>query len=244
MNKRQLLSGKDCPVNDNINLPAIKKAEELTITFPSNDLLEPKEQNVIQNAITKGGIVASEGRCYIDTKEMPKLLVTDNKGVAKIYNNAQEDDKYENGNNQYLSTSEIKKNIDERIQEPRGALEQEKLRYSETCLNAFRDSPELEKERHIEADRIAKERPLLTNKKIKAENIDMCQLSGEKFEDDARGHHIERVADNPRKARNLDNIVVVKAPIHVDIHNKGAESPEELKKYIETNNYNKPNNLE
>ena len=99
------------------------------------------------------------------------------------------------------------------------------------------------KERHIEADRIAKERPLLTVKKIKEEHIEKCQLSGKEFENDARGHHIERVADNPRKARDLENIVVIKEKIHQDIYDQGAESPEKLKKYIENNNYNKPDNL-
>lgn len=225
------------------NLPAVRKATDLTINFPSNNLLEEREQDIIKKAINAGGIISEEGRCYVNNKKLSKLLVTDKKGAAKVYNNAQENDKYENGNNQYLSTSEVKKNIDERIQQPRSTLEHEKLKYSESCINAFRDSIELVNERHIEADRIAKDRPLLTNKKIKEEDITECQLSGKPFEDDARGHHIERVADNPRKARDLDNIVVVKDEIHDDIHDKGAESPEELKIYIKKNNYNRPNNL-
>ena len=64
--------------------------------------------------------------------------------------------------------------------------------------------------------------------------------------DDVREYHIERVADNPRKARDLDNLVVVKKKIHHDIHDihdKGAESFERLKKCINENNYNMPNNL-
>lgn len=225
------------------NLPSVRKAGDLTINFPSNNLLEEKEQDVIKKAINQGGIVSEEGRCYVDTKKLPKLLVTDKKGAAKVYNNAQENDKYENGDNQYLSTSEIKKNIDERIQEPRSTLEHEKLKYSEKCINSFRDSIELVNERHIESDRIVKDRPLLTSRKIKEENITECQLSGEAFEGDARGHHIERVVDNPRKARDLNNIVAVKDEIHNDIHDKGAESPEELKKYIKENKYNMPDNL-
>ena len=230
-------------LNEDKNLPAVRKATDLTINFPSNNLLEEKEQDSIKKAINQGGIVSQEGRCYVDTKKLPKLLVTDKKGAAKVYNNAQENDKYENRNNQYLSTSEVKKNIDEKIQQPRNTLEHEKLKYSEECINAFRDSTELINERHIESDRITKDRPLLTNKKINKENITKCQLSGEPFEGDATGHHIERVADNPRKARDLNNIVVVKDEIHYDIHDKGAESTEELKKYIKKNNYNMPDNL-
>lgn len=225
------------------NLPAVRKAADLTINFPTNNMLEKQEQDGIKKAINQGGIVSQEGRCYVDTKKLPKLLVTDKKGAAKVYNNAQENDKYENGNNQYLSTSEVKKNIDERIQEPRSTLEHEKLKYSEECINAFRDSTELVNERHIESDRIVRDRSLLTNRKINQENITECQLSGEPFEGDARGHHVERVADNPRKARDLNNIVAVKDRIHDDIHDKGAESPEELRKYIKKNNYNMPDNL-
>lgn len=224
-------------------LPAVRKATELTINFPSNSQLEEKEQNQINKAITKGGIVAPNGRCYVNKKQMNKLLVTDKKGAAKVFNDAQEKDKYENENQEYLATSEVKKVIDERIQEPRSSLEHEKLKYSESCLNALRDSSELVKERHIEADRIVKDRPLLTSKKIKEEDITKCELSGESFEDDARGHHIERVSDNPREARNLDNIVVVKEKVHQDIHNEGAESPSKLRKYIKKNNYNMPSNL-
>ncbi len=224
-------------------LPAERKAADLTINFPTNNLLEEKEQDSIKKAINEGGLVSEKGKCYVNKEKLPKLLVTDKKGAAKVYNNAQENDKYENGNNKYLSTSEVKKNIDERIQEPRSSLEHEKLKYSESCINAFRDSTELVTERHIESDRIVKDRPLLTKKKIKAENITECQLSGEPFEDDARGHHIERVADNPRKARDLDNIVVVKNQIHDDIHDKEAESQKELKRYIEKKHYNMPDNI-
>ena len=36
-----------------------------------------------------------------------------------------------------------KKTIDERIQEPRSALEHEKLKHFEHCLNAFSDESEL-----------------------------------------------------------------------------------------------------
>ena len=102
-------------LNEDKNLPAVRKATDLTINFPSNNLLEEKEQDSIKKAINQGGIVSQEGRCYVDTKKLPKLLVTDKKGAAKVYNNAQENDKYENRNNQYLSTSEVKKNIDEKI---------------------------------------------------------------------------------------------------------------------------------
>ena len=85
-----------------------------------------------------------------------------------------------NGNNQYLSTSELKKNIDERIQKPRSTLEHKKLKYSEICINAFRDSMGLVNERHIKVDRIANDRALLANKKLR----NRTSHTGEAFEDD------------------------------------------------------------
>lgn len=233
---------KDSEKKKEENLPELRKASELTIKCPDS-ALEKEEEDRIINAVKKGGIVTEEGKCFIDKKQLPKLLVTDKKGAAKVYNDAQAKDKYENGKNNYLSVAETKKNIEERIEEPRSTLEHEKLEYSEKVLNAFRNAPELVKERHIEADRIKNERPLLTKKKMKKENITKCQLSGEEFENDARGHHVERVEDNPGKARDLDNIVVIKEYIHKDIHENGAESPEKLKEYIKKNNYNMPDNL-
>lgn len=66
-------------------------------------------------------------------------------------------------------------------------------------MNAFIESPELEKERSINSDRIKQEFPTLTKKKIKAENITCDQLTGEKFEGDDEGHHITRKKDDPSK---------------------------------------------
>ncbi|MEG2291630.1 MAG: hypothetical protein RSC24_16790 [Clostridium sp.] len=191
---------------DNKNLPDIRKASDLTIVFPTNNCLEKKEQTRITDAINEGGIVSPSGRCYINNNQIYKILATDKKGAAKVINNAQENDKYEDGNQKYLSTSAVKKNIDERIQEPRSTLKHEQLKYSEECINAFRDSKELEKERHIESDRIAKERPLLTKRKMKEENITECELSGKPFDNDAQGHHMKRASDDPRSARNKDCI--------------------------------------
>lgn len=227
----------------NEKLPAIRKAADLDISFPDNDKLEEKEKKPIKSAVLNGGLVAPDGRCYVENNEVHKILVTDKKGGAKIINNAPEEDKYENGNKGYLASSEVRKVIDERMQEPRSTLEHERLTYADNCLVAFRDASDLVKERHIEADRIQRDRAALTDKKIRDENIQECQLSGQPFEKDARGHHIERVVDKPRKARESDNIIVMKNPIHLAVHENDAETPETLKKFIEKNGYNKPNNL-
>jgi hypothetical protein len=68
----------------------------------------------------------------------------------------------------------------------------------------------LETERSIESDRIQKGLPKLTKRKMKAENIVCDQLTGEEFDKDAEGHHKERKSDNPRKALDLDNLIITK----------------------------------
>ena len=105
-------------------------------------------------------------------------------------------------------------------------------------MNAFIESPELEKERSINSDRIQKELPTLTKKKIKAENITCDQLTGEEFEDDAEGHHMTRKKDDPSKALDPSNIIVVKSKTHDAIHKAEANSPETLKELAKEKGWN------
>ena len=206
------------------------KAEELSIDFPDNKYLTEKEKADTRNAIKKGGIVKNDGRTFINKNNMPNLLCTDKKGANKVYNDLDDDEKFQDGNSKYADTSAITKELSKRIQEPRPQLERERLKDSRDCINAFIDSPKLEKERSIESDRIQKELPKLTKKKIKAENIKYDQLTGEKFDNDAEGHHKERKSDNPRKATDLNNILVTKKKNHQEIHKNNAEDRESLKK--------------
>lgn len=141
------------------------KAGDLTIHFPDNENLTDKEKEVSRNAIVKGGIVKNDGQTFINKNEMPKLLNTDKKGANKVYNDLEDDDKFEDGNSKYADTSALLKEVSKRIQEPRSQLEREKLKDSRDCMNAFIDAPKLEKERTIESDRIQKELPNLTKKK-------------------------------------------------------------------------------
>lgn len=108
-------------------------------------------------------------------------------------------------------------------------------------MNAFIESPELEKERSINSDRIQKELPTLTKKKIKAENITCDQLTGEEFEDDAEGHHMTRKKDDPSKALDPSNIIVVKSKTHHAIHKAEANSPETLKELAKEKGWNEEN---
>ena len=115
----------------------------------------------------------------------------------------------------------------------------ERLRDSEACLKALRDAPELEKIREAQESRNRHEQSKLKVRKIE-EGVTTCQLSGEPLEANSEAHHIERKADNPKKALDLDNVVLVNPAVHQEIHRKGAESPEELKALCEEKNWKAP----
>ena len=226
------------------NLPIVRKLCDLEdIFFPPNGVLEERETQKIENAIMEGGIISETGSLYFAKRKIQPILATDRKGVNKLYNDSQECDKLEIGSEQYLAHSQIKKNIDERLQQPRNILEQEKLKHSEKCLDVVRDSPTLVKERSIKEERINQARPTLTKKMMKEEERRVCELSGEIFEDDAQAHHILRVADNPERALDPSNMIVVKGKIHRDIHATNSEGEEGLKNYAKKNNYTIPNRL-
>lgn len=229
-------------INNNEETSLVKyKAGDLQIHFPDNKNLTDKEKAVTRNAITKGGIVRNDGQTFINKNEIPNLLNTDKKGANKVYNDLDDNEKFEDGNSKYADTSAVNKELSKRIQEPRPQLERERLKDSRDCINAFIDSPRLEKERSIESDRIQKALPNLTKKKLKAENIVCDQLTGEDFDNDAEGHHKERKSDNPRKALDPNNIIVTKKKNHQEIHKNGAEDKESLKNLALKNGWSTDN---
>lgn len=222
------------------NLPNIIKAEDLELEFPKNEYLEKKETDRVENAILKGGVATGDGKCFVGLSQLSKVIVSDKAAAARVYNNADEKYKLENSKEKFLEIPEIQKEIARRLEEPRPALEREKLNHSEECLKTFRENEFSNKNRLIESDRIAKGRLTIGVKKIKKEKIEECQLSGEKFNGNAEVHHIARVADDPTKALDLENLIVTTD----DIHKENAETPEELKKFIEKRGYSTPENLE
>ena len=196
------------------------EAQNLDIKFPHNSKLTEKENLLPQKAINETGIIDSKGKAYKGKKKIKDILVTDKAGANKFYNNLDDEDKFENGDEKYASVAACQKEITNKIQQDRPQLEREKLKHSRDCMNAFIESPELEKERSINSDRIQKELPTLTKKKIKAENITCDQLTGEEFEDDAEGHHMTRKKDDP------SNIIVVKSKTHDATHKAEEHSTE------------------
>lgn len=216
-------------MSDEKNLPAVYSAKNLSISFPEkNKHISDKEAENNRNLVRNNGAYTSDGRAYIDINALPHLFSTDKKGVNRFFNNLEDEDKLELGNQNLASVSSVNKELSERIQEPRDTLQKERLRDSEACVNAFRDAPELEKIREVEESKNRKEQSKLKAKKIKAENITTCELTGAPLELDADAHHIERQADNPRRARDVNNIIVTNKAPHREIHAAGAETPEEL----------------
>ena len=211
------------------NLPVVHSAKDLTITFPEkNKHISDREAEKNRSLLQDGGFYTSDGRVYIDKDALPHLMATDKKGVNRFYNNLDNEDQLELGSKSLASASSVNKEISERIQQPRDTLQKERLRDSEACINALRDAPELEKIREAEESRNRREQPKLKEKKIKAEGISACQLTGEPLDPAAHAHHMERQADNPRKARDLNNIIIVNPSPHREVHEAGAETPEEL----------------
>ena len=227
-------------MNDKKNLPVLHSAQNLTITFPKeNEHISDKDAKKNRDLIKKNGAYTNDGKAYIDKIASPHFLATDKNGVNRFVNTLENEDKLEQGEQRLVSVSAVNKEISERIQEPR-EIQKERLRDSESCLNALRDSPDLEKIREVEESKNRKEKSKLKARKIAAENISACQVTGEPLETDADAHHIARQADKPREAINLDNIIVINKQPHREIHAAGAESSEELSKLCKEKGWNDP----
>lgn len=207
----------------------IHSASNLTINFPeANQYISNEEANRKRIAISSQGAYTPDGKAFINKKSLPKVLATDKKGANRFVNDLENDDKMQNGNNILVSVPAVMKEISRRIQYPIDTIKREKLKDSEGCIAALRDSPELEKIKEVQESKIREELPRLKNRKIKAEGITCCQVTNKPLEPNAAFHHIRRRADRPDLALSLDNGILVNPSVHDEIHDQGAESPEEL----------------
>lgn len=195
----------------------IRGANEFNLSFPENNILKPEETKKIKNAVQKGGIAVNQ-KTYINEKNLAPVLNTDNKGVQIVMNNAPSEDIFRNGNNEYLSTPQIKKEIATRLEQPRSTLVKEKLNYADKCVDVLSKNPQLEKERTIESDRINQERDSLGAQTIKERKSTSSELSGEPLRGNVVVHHLERKADKPENFRNKENLIVLTDEEHKDFH--------------------------
>lgn len=206
-------------------------ARELSIKYPISDYLSKDEMKRPQNIISKYGVSLQNNRTMMEKKGIPVLLNTDDKGANKVYGKIADSDKYTDGKNKYVSTSSLKKVMSDRIEEPRDPLKREILKYNEKCLDAFRDSEELENSRSKDEARISNELPKLAKKIRKERKIDRCEATNEPLEKGFAAHHLDRKADNPNKALDRDNIKIVNRTPHIEIHSKGYEGETGFKRY-------------
>lgn len=209
--------------DDEKNLPSVRRASELDVSFPDiPKTLTQREGRKIQKAIIDGGVEYGQ-KTYLSEGAVQDLLGTDVKGTQIVFNNAPEDDIKSYGGTEFLYSPEVQKEIAKRIEQPRKALERERLRYSSDCVEALSECPQLEKERTIQSDRIGLGRKGMTQKALNERKPECSELTGEPFDDTPMGrpvgHHKDRVAEHPEKALDTDNIAVIRTGEHVDFHN-------------------------
>jgi len=207
----------------------VHKAGNLTLKFPDNDNeYIRKEVEKTKRIIKNDGVYTPDGRAFINKKSIRHLLTTDSKAVTRIYNDLDNKDKLENGLEKYISVEATQKELSKKIQEPIDTNKKDKLRYNEKAVIVLRDAPELEKKREQLESHIRKELPKVKAKKRKAENID-C-ITKEPLSSPVV-HHIERIADNPRKALDEDNLAVMNKDTHTKIHKEDADTKEGFEQF-------------
>jgi len=210
------------------NLPILHSAKDLTIQFPKPIKQINSAANKTKELIKNRAAYTPDGRLYINRRALSHLLATDLKGTRIFYNNLDEEDRLENGKDEYASVESVQKEASKRIQEPRDTLQRERLRYTEGCLKAARDAPELEKRRELDESQIRKELPSVKKKKLKAERVDA--ITGDPLTE-PEVHHKDRVADNPRRALDPDNLEVLNKDTHKHIHRQGIETEKDFDEY-------------
>ncbi|WP_146010041.1 hypothetical protein [Burkholderia sp. WAC0059] len=211
------------------NLPVIHSAQELDIKFPeAKGYIPPKDAAKTQALIQSGCVFTGDGQTFVPTKGLSHLLATDQPGVNKFVNDLPNTDKTRRGEDRFVTTASLQKEVSRRIQEPRDVDKRERLKDTEACLIAFRDHPELDKRRAINELQNRKELPKLKQQILNARGITTCEVSGEPLQPNAAVHHIERQADQPNKSLDPDNLLLVNPGPHGKIHEAEAHSPEAL----------------
>lgn len=212
--------------------PALRSTSTLSPKFPDmNEHIDQKQGNKTRNLLQNTSTYDSGGRLLLDNKSLPHLLATDAQGANRFYNDLGDEEKVVDGDKKYASASSVQKELSDRVQEPRDSIQKERYRDTEECIKSLRDSPELEKIREVEESKLRKDQKRLKERKMKAEQINACQATGEDLLPNAEAHHIERRADKPRKAGDLANIAIVNPEAHAQIHMSGVGSEQEFSQF-------------
>jgi hypothetical protein len=211
-----------------------KPVTGLSVKYPAKpETLNDKEHDDIIKNLDKNVCITPKSEVAVKKQGIPKILLTDKKGANKFINDLPNDQKIENGNDTYVAIPSVQKEISKRIQEPRDPLVKEKLKDTEKSLLAIRDAPELERARNADHQRIENELPKLRDRKIRTENIVADDITGEPLKPNAVAHHIERKADAPNEARNLDNVAILNLETHIEGHQNNFEGKKSYENFKE-----------
>lgn len=213
------------------NLPILQPASTLDLKLPApSSHVRPDTAAKIQNTVMKHGVYTSEGEVALNAKGLPAFLQTDRAGANRVMANLPSDQIIEHGKDLLVKAAPLNQELSRRIQEPRDVVQLEALKYSETCLNAFRDHPEIEKTRLVQESNNRRDMPAV-KKQVRSKSTH-C-LSGVPLEKGAPVHHLDRVADQPRKSVDPRNMVAVNREAHDTIHRAEAHSPEAVNELAE-----------
>ena len=72
------------PEKQKNNLPALRRASDFEVQYPSNRHLTEKENNKIKNAVKNEGIAVGY-KTFVSERGVKDLLNTDKKGVAIVF---------------------------------------------------------------------------------------------------------------------------------------------------------------
>jgi len=217
------------------NVPALTSIETLDIKLPEpSDLLRQRDVVRMQQAVTKNGAFTPDAKLAIERKGIPTLLATDQAGANKFVAELPKEQKIRDGNKLFIKTPSISQELSRRIQETRDGYQLEKLKYSEQCVNAARDTPQLENRRLKLESRMRREMPSVKREVLK--NSEAC-ISGAPLQNNAEVHHVERVADNPDRALDKTNLKATNPPVHDKIHAAQAHTEQALDELAKQNGW-------
>lgn len=190
-----------------------------TLVFPSApDTVSKTVEKRTQTAVASHAVRTSEGKTAINSKGLKQILHTDAAGVKHFYSDLDDEDKFKMGNQHYVRTPALRKELDERIEKPYNAKKHAQLRYSSDCLGKVRDDQQAERSRAVGEINIRQGLKTGKAQKIKQDNLTHCALSGQPLQPDAHLHHHIRQADDPDQALNPNNVQVVNADAHATHH--------------------------
>lgn len=209
------------------------EGKDLTIKFPEKARIDKKQKESREKLIVNNAIADYKNKTFVGNPAVRNLLSTDDAGATKFIVETDDEEKLEVGEKKYTSTRAIKDELAKRMEEPRSIDKQNEYEHANGALEALMLANELVIDRVTEAERLKKGEPGFMKKLKKELNVEVCDISGEKFtrENPAHGHHLERKSDVPSKILDEKNIKFVAAEIHKDIHKKGALGKDGYEQY-------------